>query len=73
MNYIVIELQTGSGATAVLTNTYADYPHAEQKYHLVLSAAAVSNVPVHSAVMLNERGQLVKYESYVHEEPAPEE
>ena len=72
MNYIVIEAQTTNGTTATIVNTYADYPHAEQKYHLVLSAAAVSEVPRHSAAMLTERGNLVKYECYDHTEPEEE-
>ncbi len=64
MNYIVIEMQTANGVTATLTDTFADYPHAEQKYHTVLAAAAVSTVPIHSASMLTERGNLVKHECY---------
>ena len=70
MNYIVIEAQTNNGTTATIVNTYADYAHAEQKYHLVLSAAAVSTVQIHSASMLTERGNLVKYECYDHTEAA---
>lgn len=68
MNYIVIEAQTTNGVTATIVNTYATYALAEQKYHLVLSAAAVSSVPIHSASMLTERGNLVKYECYDHQE-----
>lgn len=66
MNYIVIESQTNNGVTSTIVNTYASFALAEQKYHLVLSAAAVSNVPIHSATMLTERGNLVKFECYDH-------
>lgn len=72
MNYIVIEMQTTDGTTAAITNTYATYPLAEQAYHTVLAAAAVSSVPLHSASMLTERGNLVKYECYDHTPPEPE-
>ena len=72
MNYIVIEMQTNNSQTSVLTQTKATVNEAEQAYHTILAAAAVSRVPTHSAAMLNERGQLVKYECYVHEEPAQE-
>lgn len=72
MNYIVIELQTTDGVTAAVTNTYDNYPQAEQKYHTVLAAAAVSAVPVHAASMLAERGNLVKYECYQHGETPAE-
>lgn len=64
MNYIVIEMQTTDGTTAQLTTVHADYAHAEQQYHVILAAAAVSEVPLHSAAMLTERGNLVKYECY---------
>ena len=76
MNYIVIEMQTTNGETAAIHNVYTSFPPAEQAYHTVLAAAAVSAVPLHSASMLNERGQLIKYECYEHgqeEEEAPEE
>lgn len=74
--YIVIELQTTNGVTAVVPPTaYADLSTAYQKYYTILAAAAVSSVSVHSAVILNERGELVRTESFEHavEEPAVEE
>lgn len=72
MNYIVIEMQTTNDGTATLTNTFSDYPHAEQKYHTILAAASVSAVPLHSAAMLTERGTIVKYECYDRREPQAE-
>ena len=69
MNYIVIEMQTTDGTTAAITNIYATYPLAEQAYHTILAAAAVSEVTIHSASMLTERGNLVKYECYDRREP----
>lgn len=68
MNYIVIEAQTNGDTTAILAKTYAAYPVAEQAYHTVLAAAAVSSVHIHAASMLNEQGQLIKRECYAHEE-----
>ena len=67
MNYVIIENQT-SDSTAVIVNTFDNYPQAEQDYHTKLASAAVSDVPVHAVTMLNERGQLIKYECYVHQE-----
>lgn len=64
MNYIVIEMQTTGETTLTLVNTYDNYPQAEQKYHTVLAAAAVSTVPLHSASMLTERGNLAKHVCY---------
>ena len=73
MNYIVLESQTTNGSTAVLTTTKPTLNEAENKYHTVLAAAAISAVDVHSAALLNERGQLIKYECFEHNQPEPEE
>lgn len=72
MNYIVIEMQTTNNVTTSLKDTFSDYAHAEQKFHTVLAAAAVSDVTIHSASMLTERGNLVKYECYDRTPPAEE-
>lgn len=72
MNYIIVEIQTTGGSSAVLKQVKGNINEAEQAYHTVLAAAAVSSVETHSAAMLNERGQLVKYECFVHAEPEPE-
>ena len=66
MNYIIIEQQTNNGFTAVLTTVKDNYNEAEQEYHTVLAAAAVSPVQIHSAAMLTERGQMIKFECYTH-------
>ena len=71
MNYVIIENQT-SDSSAVIVNTFDNYTQAEQDYHTKLASAAVSNVPVHAVTMLNERGQLIKYECYDHREEAHE-
>lgn len=57
--YVVIEIQTNTdGAIGTLVNAYDSWNLAEQKYHAVLSAAAVSKLPVHSAAMLTNEGIL---------------
>ena len=63
--YIVIEIQKNE-QVATLVNAYEDRNLAEQKYHQILSAAAVSSVLTHSAVMLEEDGRLLKRETYSH-------
>lgn len=70
--YIVIEIQT-SNTVATIVNSYSDRNTAEQKYHQILSAAAVSTVPKHGAVMLTDEGVRLKGECYIHEQPEPEE
>lgn len=80
MVYIVIEIQATEeteqtpATAATIVNTYADRSVAEQKYHQILSTAAVSSVPVHSAVMLTGDGTRIKGETYRHGiSPAPVE
>lgn len=66
--YIVIEIQTNTDDTVgTLVNTYTDVNVAEQKYHTILAAAAVSSLPAHAAVILTENGQLYKHQCYSHE------
>ena len=64
--YIVIEIQT-STTVATLVNSYEDRNQAESKYHQILTAAALSSVPKHSAVLMNDVGQTIKNETYIHE------
>ena len=74
MNYIVLEMQTTGGVTATLVNSYSDLNEAKSKYHLILSAAAVSQVEVHAAVILNQTGFEITSEFFEHPPiPEPEE
>ena len=69
--YIVMEIQS-SNTVATIVNSYADRNQAESKYHQILTAAALSEVPKHSAVLLADNGVSIKHESYFHIEPEPE-
>lgn len=65
--YTVIELQTTGTSTAVVPPvTYVTRQEAEAKFHEVLAAAAKSSVPVHSCVVLDEKGFAIRREDYVH-------
>lgn len=70
--YIVMEIQT-SNTVATIVNSYDNRNTAEQKYHMILSSAAVSQVPKHGAVMLTDEGVRLKGECYIHEEEQEEE
>lgn len=73
MTYIVIELQTNAdGTVGNLVYAYTDRNEAEQKYHLVLSSAAVSQLPAHAAVLLTGDGRTLASQCYRHEEPVEE-
>lgn len=68
MKYIVIELQTASnGNVANIVTAYDGLNQAESKYHQVLSAAAVSEVPKHAAVLMNSEGGFMAAQCYEHE------
>ena len=65
--YIVIELQkSADGAVANIVNSYENLAQAESKYHSILAAAAVSQIPVHSAIIVSEEGFPVKHQCYKH-------
>ena len=62
--YIVTELQTNGEATAVLNDVYTDKGLALQKYHTILASAAVSEVQVHTAMIVNEIGMVEYRETF---------
>lgn len=78
-NYYVIEIQQ------YINGEYGHIVHfaydedatkarlkAESKYHEVLAAAAVSELPQHSATLLTSDGRCIMDQCYRHEIPAPE-
>lgn len=69
MKYLVIEIQKFQGGS-MSTPSYAfdSLNSAEAKYHAILSAAAVSSLPVHSAILMNETGYVIRSQSYTHED-----
>ena len=73
MNYIVMEFQTtAADATSVITTVHTTREEAEQKYHMILSAAAVSGLKYHGALLMNAFGDLYKNEHYPEIWPGPE-
>ena len=64
--FIVMEIQKGASVSTIV-DIYETRNEAEQKYHTVLAYAAVSEVPQHSAVMLNDDGSYIKSETFEHE------
>lgn len=67
MTYLVIELQTTNGVTSHLAWSYDNIEQAESKYHAILSAAAISTIPIHAAAILNQEGNSLKSWYYMHE------
>ena len=65
--YYVMELQTyGDGTGSAIPQSYDNLPAAESKYYLILSAAAVSSVYRHGAVLMTEEGFTMKQEVFTH-------
>lgn len=66
--FIVIELQKHEdGTVGNLVWAYDNQNTAENKFYTVLAAAAISNIPKHSAVLLHEDGFVIRNETYIHE------
>ena len=64
--FTVIELQTSGNTTSVLSTNFVDINQAYQKYHQILSYAAVSELDIHTAIVVDERGYELKQEFYEH-------
>lgn len=65
--YIVQEIQTTGNQTALLPAlTYADRNEAESAYHMKLGSAAIGSVEVHTVIMIDEHGNMLKREYYEH-------
>ena len=65
--YIIQEIQTTGGQTALLPSvTFTDRNEAESAFHLKLGSAAVSSVDVHTVLMFDEHGNVIRREYYEH-------
>ena len=65
--FIVLEIQDdGNGTIGTIVNKKATRDEADSTYHTILAAASISNVPIHSAVMLTSDGGYVCHETHYH-------
>lgn len=66
--FIVLEIQTNANnEVATLVSPALAGPQAESKYHTILAAAALSNLPKHAAVILDETGEVYAHQCYKRE------
>ena len=76
MKYLALEIQTNhDGTVGNLVYAYDELNQAESKYHAILSAAALSELPMHAAVLLRSDGASLAskfYERLPEPEPEPE-
>lgn len=67
MKYYVVEIQKQpDGTYAHLVHTADDRNAAESIYHQVLAAAAIANLPQHSAILFTDEGFPLMHQSYTH-------
>lgn len=67
MKYYIVEIQKQpDGSYAHLVHTANDRNAADSVYHQVLAAAAISNLPQHSAIMFTGEGFPIMHQSYQH-------
>ena len=67
MSYLVVELQTyADGTVGHIEWDFTSQAEAESRFHAVLSAAAVSEVPVHACTLLASDGGLINTACYKH-------
>ena len=65
--FYVFELQTyGDGTGSAIPMSYPTLREAESKFYLILSAAAISTVYRHGAVLMTEEGFTLKQEVFTH-------
>lgn len=65
--YIVIELQKNTdGHVYNIVTEHPTKDEAESKYHTVLSAAAISKMPTHGAILVSEECFTVASKCYKH-------
>ena len=64
--YIVIEIQRGTDSVSTLVDSFDSINAAKSKYHLILASAAVSNIYIHSAAILDQNGSMINSEYFVH-------
>ena len=65
--YIVIELQKNAdGVVSNIVTSHNTLAEAQSAYYSILASAAVSNVPVHSAIIVSEEGFPVEHKCFKH-------
>ncbi len=66
--YIVLEIQTNADGTVspLPPIIKASREEAESDYHRILSFAAVSALPMHSAILMTNEGREILHQAYTH-------
>lgn len=68
MNYVIIEQQTTSGTTSIVTPaTYSDAIQAEAAFLQKASYARLSGLDCHSVTLMDQEGKVVARKAFVTE------
>ena len=72
--FIVIELQVNAeGVLGNIVTTYNTLPEAQNKFYTICASASISNIFMHSAVILDRGGVLIDRQTFTHSvAPTPE-
>lgn len=63
--YVIIEIQTfENGTIGTLIETADSWKKAQSVYHTKLASAAISGLPVHAVVLMDNRGNPMDFQSY---------
>lgn len=65
--YVVIELQKNvDGVVSNIVTSHESLAEAQSRYHSILANAAISELPVHSAIIVSEEGFSVANQCFKH-------
>ena len=65
--FILQEIQSSNAGTNLLPAVvHGERQQAESAYYMTLSAAAISSVPVHTVMLYDEHGNIIKRDTYEH-------
>ena len=64
--FITVEIQQTGEQVANLVTSYKNQNEAEAHFHTVMAAAALSKVPVHSCIVIDERCNIFQAGFYEH-------
>lgn len=68
--YFILEIQTSAGTGAVSPiHTANTKNQAMSIYHTILASASISEVEYHSCIVVDEQGQYLARECYIHPRP----
>lgn len=68
--YIILEIQkNANGTVGELVFKKPTIEEAQSQFHTVMAAAAVSQCPAHSAVLLDDEGGVLRSECFTHSQP----